>query len=197
MSSWEASIVRISHFWCIFLASHFHLTFSWFLNFSLSLFNQSFKHFFAFFLWFLSHFYPFGIQSWACNNFGCGISIDSDLKMQQIYLKYNLKFFPWEHAPRTPYRLAPSALVHAAISPQTSLNFTWQGWNLWNAYSLVNHLNINSGKGPQTNLVTRHLFPVAMTCFRSVASVIFEPLMNICSRRESYSILPEKELTEG
>ena len=35
-----------------------------------SLFNQSvLTQFFAVFLWFLSHFYPFGIQAWACNNF--------------------------------------------------------------------------------------------------------------------------------
>ena len=29
---------------------------------------------------FLSHFYPFEIWAWVCDNLGCGISIDSDLK---------------------------------------------------------------------------------------------------------------------
>ena len=43
--------------------------------------------------------------------------------MQQngILEAYILKFFPWEHAPRTPYTLAPSALVGAAIPPQNLL----------------------------------------------------------------------------
>ena len=41
------------------------------------------------------------------------MSIDCELKMQQngILEAYILKFFPWEHAPRAPYRFAPSALV--------------------------------------------------------------------------------------
>ena len=44
------------------------------------------------------------------------MSIDCELKMQQngILEAYILKFFPWEHAPRAPYRFAPSALVSAA-----------------------------------------------------------------------------------
>ena len=75
--------------------------------------------------------------------------------------------------------------------PQTSF-FTWQGCNLWKVYSLVNHLNINSSKGPQTSLVSSHLLSVAMTSFRSAASLTLEPLMNIFSRRESYSFLAWK-----
>jgi len=97
---------------------------------------------------------------------------------------------------RAPYRFAPSALVGAAMPPPNLL-FYLAGLESLKCLSLVNHLNTNSGKGLQTNLVTCHLFPLPMTSFRSVASVILEPLMNICSRRESYSILPEKELTEG
>ena len=47
------------------------------------------------------------------------MSIDCELKMQQngILEAYILKFFPWEHAPRAPYRFAPSALVGAAMPP--------------------------------------------------------------------------------
>ena len=37
-----------------------------------SSFNQSFlARFLAVFLWLLSHFYPFGIRAWACDNFRC------------------------------------------------------------------------------------------------------------------------------
>ena len=75
--------------------------------------------------------------------------------------------------------------------PKTSL-FTWQGCNLWKAYSLVNHLNINSNNGPQTSLASCHLLSVVMTSFRSAASLTLEPLMNIFSRRESYSFLAWK-----
>ena len=46
--------------------------------------------------WFLSHLYPSGFRPWACDNFGRSISIDYDLKMQEM-------------PPRNPYRLAPSA----------------------------------------------------------------------------------------
>ena len=38
-------------------------------------------------------------------------------------------------------------------------------------------------KGPQTNLMTGDLFPVAMISFRSVASLMLEPLMNVCWRQ--------------
>ena len=63
------------------------------------------------------------------------MSIDCELKMQQngILEAYILKFFPyaWEHAPRAPYRFAPSALDLwvQLCHPQTSF-FTWQGCNL-------------------------------------------------------------------
>ena len=113
--------------------------------------------------------------------------------MQQngILEAYILKFFPWKHALESPTRLHLQHLCVQLYHPKTSL-FTWQGWNLWKAYSLVNHLNMNSSKGPQTSLASCHLLSVAMTSFRSAASLTLEPLMNIFSRRESYSFLAWK-----
>ena len=57
------------------------------------------------------------------------MSIDCELKMQQngILEAYILKFFPWEHAPRAPYRFAPSALVGAAYMPPPNLPFYLAG----------------------------------------------------------------------
>ena len=50
-----------------------------------SLFNQSFlAWFFAVFLWFLNHFYPFGISKWACDNFRCGNAL---LRLEYLYAK--------------------------------------------------------------------------------------------------------------
>ena len=51
----------------------------------LSLFNQSFlARFIAIFLWFLSHFYPFGIWAWAYNNFRCR---NAFLTLEYLYAK--------------------------------------------------------------------------------------------------------------
>ena len=65
--------------------SHFRLIFSLFFKLSLSFVQLVFlPQFFSCFLWFLNHFDSFGIQAWACDNFGCGIFIDRDLKMHEM-----------------------------------------------------------------------------------------------------------------
>ena len=65
--------------------SHFRLIFSLFFKLSLFFVQLVFlPQFFSCFLWFLNHFDSFSIQAWACDNFGCGIFIDCDLKMQEM-----------------------------------------------------------------------------------------------------------------
>ena len=50
-----------------------------------SSFNQSFlARFLAVFPWFLSHFYPFGIWAWACDNFRCSNAL---LRLEYLYAK--------------------------------------------------------------------------------------------------------------
>ena len=60
-------------------------------------------------------------------------------------------------------------------------------------------LHYYMNKGPQTNLTTSDLFPVAMTFFRSVASPILEPCTHehLFKTNHCCSFVPEKETTEG
>ena len=81
----------------------------------------------------------------------------------------------------------PSALLGTTMPAQKPPFFSWQGWNLWNAYSLP--IDSITNKGQQTNLVTCELFPVAMTSFRSAGSLMLEPLMNIFCSRQIFVIL--------
>ena len=113
-----------------------------------SLFRQSFlAWFFAVFLWFLSHFDPFGIRAWAWDNFGRGntlmwwgpIGLSFLFLLKKLYYfsltviskcrkwhRTYLKIFPGEAWPWTPLR----ALVGAAMPLHKLPFFTWQGSNL-------------------------------------------------------------------
>ena len=113
----------------------------------------------------------------------CGISIDWDLKMKQNGI---LEAHILQDMPLEAHAFSARGRSYAAL--KISLFY------LTRLESLTYLLPIDSitNKGPQTNLVTWELFPVAMTSFRSAASLMLEPLMNIC-----YYFLPEKEMTEG
>ena len=80
------SWVETSHFRWIFLASHFRLILYQFFKLlvcSLCLLSTILCPFSVVFQSFLSHFYPFDIWAWVCDNLGCGISTDCDLKIQE------------------------------------------------------------------------------------------------------------------
>ena len=48
-----------------------------------------------------------------------------------------LKSFPGEHDPRTQGGPPPSAIMGMVNPLQKPPFFTWQGWKLWNPYSLT------------------------------------------------------------
>ena len=88
-------------------------------------------------------------------------------------------------------------ILHMIRNTQFNWGSPYQNATQFTSYTLFCYASSITNKGLHTILVTCDLFPVAMTSFRSAASLLLEPLMNIYSRRESYSILPEKEITEG